>query len=105
MMPFGPSAAASSAEILNWTISEYTWHSRTRRAMTWVYCEPKSRMTTRECVDSAILIADTGFFANDGVRASVRLIKRSLPGHSALQLDWHRRLLRGHVSLATRENH
>ena len=33
------------------TISEYTWHSRMRRAMTWVYCEPKSRMRIFECAD------------------------------------------------------
>src|ERR1022692_844150 len=26
-------------------MTEYTLHSRMRRAMTWVYCDPKSRMT------------------------------------------------------------
>jgi hypothetical protein len=35
------------------TISEYTWHSRIRRAMTCVYCEPKSRMRIFECVDES----------------------------------------------------
>src|SRR5205809_3081001 len=38
-----PSTSASGAS--NGTISEYTWHSRTRRAMSWAYCAPKS--TTR----------------------------------------------------------
>jgi hypothetical protein len=26
-------------------MTEYTLHSRMRRAMTWVYCDPKSKMT------------------------------------------------------------
>src|SRR5918992_4035188 len=28
------------------TISEYTWHSRTRRAISWAYCAPKSTTKT-----------------------------------------------------------
>src|SRR5947207_6662818 len=39
-------------------ISEYTWHSRTRRAMTWVYCEPKSRMRIFECLGGAAVFMD-----------------------------------------------
>ena len=46
--PFGRSAAIFAAGVSNGTICEYTWHSRMRRAMTCVYCEPKSRMTMRE---------------------------------------------------------
>ena len=44
-MPLGFIAAISAAGVLKWTMVEYTLHSRMRRAMTCVYCEPKSRMT------------------------------------------------------------
>ena len=43
-MPCAPIRASSAAGVSYFTICEYTWHSRTRRAMTCVYCEPKSRM-------------------------------------------------------------
>ena len=43
-----PSAMISLALVVWGTISEKTRHSRTRRAITWVYWEPKSRMTTLE---------------------------------------------------------
>ena len=48
--PFGCIAAISAAGVSKRMISEYTWHSRIRRAMTCVYCEPKSRMRIFECV-------------------------------------------------------
>src|SRR3984957_11033237 len=45
MMALGCLASISLTGIVDGTISEYTWHSRTRRAMSWAYCAPKS--TTR----------------------------------------------------------
>jgi hypothetical protein len=45
--------AISEAGVSKRTISEYTWHSRMRLAITCVYCEPKSRMRIRECADGA----------------------------------------------------
>src|SRR3990170_1841641 len=45
MTPAGLRARISSAVIVWGTISEYTWASRTRRAISWAYCAPKS--TTR----------------------------------------------------------
>ena len=44
MMPLGFSAAISAAGVLKCRMVEYTLHSRMRRAMTCVYCEPKSKM-------------------------------------------------------------
>jgi len=40
MMPLGLSASRASAEASQGSISQYTWHSRTRRVMSWLYCEP-----------------------------------------------------------------
>src|ERR1035437_3491321 len=45
MIPLGASAAISTAGVSWHRMTEYTLHSRMRRAITWVYCEPKSRMT------------------------------------------------------------
>src|SRR5450432_225726 len=86
MMPFGLSALIVAAEISWRTICEYTWHSRTRRAMTCVYCDPKSRMTTRETEPAAMLVADAGLFADDGIFRAIRLDERALAGDAALQL-------------------
>src|SRR5215470_8159763 len=43
MIPTGSFSRSFSGEVLNGTISEYTDNSRRRRAMSCVYCEPKSR--------------------------------------------------------------
>src|ERR1700733_4738988 len=45
MIALGRLASISAAGIVDGTISEYTWHSRTRRAISCAYCAPKS--TTR----------------------------------------------------------
>ena len=45
MIAVGLLASISAAGMVEGTISEYTWHSRTRRAMSWAYWAPKS--TTR----------------------------------------------------------
>ena len=37
------------------TISQYTCCSRTRRAMSWAYCEPKSRTSTRSAARMLLL--------------------------------------------------
>src|SRR6478735_5960339 len=52
MTPLGLSAAISAAGISNGTMTEYTLHSRMRRAMTCVYCEPKSRMTICSVIEA-----------------------------------------------------
>src|SRR3954449_7694523 len=44
--PFGPRARTSSTPTWCGSSSENTPHSRTRRAMSWEYCPPKSRTTT-----------------------------------------------------------
>src|SRR5947207_13608025 len=45
MIAFGRLASISATGMVDGTISEYTWHSRTRRAISCAYCAPKS--TTR----------------------------------------------------------
>src|ERR1039457_4308088 len=45
MMPRGASAAISTAGVSWHRMTEYTLHSRMRRAITCVYCDPKSKMT------------------------------------------------------------
>src|ERR1017187_10943031 len=52
MMPLGASAAISTAGVSWHRMTEYTLHSRMRRAITWVYCEPKSKMTICSMIDS-----------------------------------------------------
>ncbi len=46
MTAFGFLASISAAGIVAGTICEHTWHSRTRRAMSWAYCAPKSTTST-----------------------------------------------------------
>src|SRR5262245_51105160 len=47
MIPRGANSRTRAAVISCRTISQYTCCSRTRRAMSWAYCEPKSRTSTR----------------------------------------------------------
>src|SRR3954447_12551401 len=49
MTALGLRARISSAVIVCGTISEYTLHSRTRRAMSCAYCAPKSTTRTVSC--------------------------------------------------------
>jgi len=44
MMPLAPKAAISAGSWSQAQISQYTPNSRMRRAMSWVYCAPKSRI-------------------------------------------------------------
>src|SRR4026207_1254680 len=44
-IPFGLSRAISFTGVSYFRMVQYTLHSRMRRAITWVYCEPKSKMT------------------------------------------------------------
>jgi hypothetical protein len=44
MMPWGLNFFISSREQLKGRISEYTLHSLTLRAISWVYWEPQSRI-------------------------------------------------------------
>src|SRR5215469_18590619 len=46
MTAAGLRARISAAGIVDGTISEYTWHSRTRRAISCAYCAPKSTTST-----------------------------------------------------------
>src|SRR5215469_5525152 len=46
MIAFGRLASISLTGIVDGTISEYTWHSRTRRAISCAYCAPKSTTNT-----------------------------------------------------------
>ncbi len=46
-MPFGAKASNSSRVRSNARISQYTPASRTRRAISWAYCAPKSSTRMR----------------------------------------------------------
>src|SRR5215472_7236072 len=46
MMAAGFFSAISASGVVAGMISEYTWHSRTRRAMSCAYCAPKSMTST-----------------------------------------------------------
>src|SRR3954453_8643881 len=54
MIAFGSRASMSATGIVCGTISEYTLASRTRRAMSWAYCAPKSTTRTRSCSVTAL---------------------------------------------------
>src|SRR5262249_32455895 len=92
MMPLGFAAPISAAGVSKRTISEYTWHSRIRRAMTCVYCEPKSRMRIFECVDLSAIFSALRMSLRDAMlsswitRRSLQGAKRSLAGHPAFKL-------------------
>src|SRR5215469_6970406 len=45
MMPAGWQLLISSRDAVQGRTTEKTFSSRIRRAISWVYCEPKSRMT------------------------------------------------------------
>ena len=67
-MPWGARARISSA-VMSWgTISEWTWASRTRRAMSWAYWAPKS--TTRTVSNSGPMegVVTTGLDLRAGRR-------------------------------------
>ena len=66
MIPFTvPSAMISLALVVWGTISEKTRHSRTRRAITWVYWEPKSRMTILEEASGFLTAVDGAGFLEE----------------------------------------
>ena len=54
----GAMALSSSMGVLYEWISQYTWHSRTRLAMSCLYCPPKSSTTTnsRGCADCFVVM-------------------------------------------------
>jgi acetolactate synthase-1/3 small subunit len=52
MMPRGASSRTRSAVIVVRTIWQKTCCSRTRRAISWAYCEPKSRITMRHVLSA-----------------------------------------------------
>src|SRR6266581_6320576 len=68
MRPAGSRRFSSSHGVVPGTSSQYTLASRTRRAMSWLYCEPKSRTRTvwrpcslfaagRACVAAAVSLS------------------------------------------------
>src|SRR5207244_1121994 len=76
-----------SAEVSKRTIFEYTCSSRMRRPMTWVYCEPKSRMRIFECFGGdSVFTPITDEFAGRRARWRDRLMgdqaDRLFPGRS-----------------------
>src|SRR5690606_32324649 len=52
MIAFGANARMVASSTVHGRISEYTPASRTRRAISWVYWEPKSRIRTRSVMAS-----------------------------------------------------
>src|SRR5258708_21028058 len=69
MRPAGCRSFSSSHGVVPGTSSQYTLASRTRRAMSWLYCEPKSSTSTvwRPCP----------FFASGRVSVAVAVLLRS----------------------------
>src|SRR6516225_228362 len=63
--PRGPKARTCAALMSQGWISQYTPSSRTRRAMSWVYCAPKSRMRMRCAWMSGCAAAAAGVSAAD----------------------------------------
>src|SRR5689334_17725811 len=59
MIPLGRKARSRSAERSGRWISQYTFSSRTRRAISWVYWLPKSRIRIRSAWMSMPLISAT----------------------------------------------
>ena len=53
-MPFGSSASTSLNGAVHGSTTENTLNSRMRRAISWVYCEPKSRITIVEVSTSTV---------------------------------------------------
>src|SRR5512143_4068345 len=62
----GRRASISASGRCHGTISEYTWHSRTRRAMSCAYCAPKSTTRTRSPVPASSVVPLRGSWAPDG---------------------------------------
>src|SRR5215207_6547036 len=54
MIALGRRAIISATGIVCGTISEYTFASRTRRAISCAYCAPKSTTSTRSCSAAAV---------------------------------------------------
>src|SRR5437016_8960973 len=80
MIPFGRSASRSASPVSYGRIRLYTCSSRTRRAINWLYCAPKSRTTIRSSTERGISGAVTsGAGADDRARsARVRVISAPL---------------------------
>src|SRR5688500_16523123 len=72
--PTGFLAAISSAVIVYGTISEYTCASRTRRAMSWAYCAPKSttRTVSKDSVTAQTRRRERVGHGGGGVERSLR---------------------------------
>src|SRR5882762_10255601 len=82
MIPLGFMAAISAAGVAKLTIIEYTLHSRTRRAITCVYWEPKSRMTICSVIEAANCEAKRKKFQaskKPPLRRTAAVLSRSAP--------------------------
>src|SRR5262245_31098924 len=75
MMPRAPKARTSSSLMSHGCISQYTPLSRTRRAMSCVYCAPKSRIRMRCAWMSAPGV---------GTAAEVRALRAAIPSRDAV---------------------
>src|SRR5262249_35441054 len=64
MIPLGLLAVISASGVSNGRISQYTRHSRTLRAINWVYCAPKSRITISSSV--GLIVIKSGQRAKQG---------------------------------------
>src|SRR5688572_2968950 len=89
MIPRGASSRIFASGTLNGWISEYTFCSRTRRAISCVYCPPKSRIRIRSrlLLDTTLLL-DTvvgRLFGDDDV-VNVRLAQAHGGGADELRL-------------------
>src|SRR5438552_4143778 len=58
MMPRGSSARTRSTDTSCRAIWQKTFCSRTRRAMSWPYCEPKSRIRMRSVAGKGVISFD-----------------------------------------------
>src|SRR5260370_1328065 len=79
MIPFGRSASRSASRVSYGRIRLYTCSSRTRRAISWLYCAPKSRTTIRSSTERGISGAVTSGAGSDDRARSARVRVISAP--------------------------
>src|SRR5947208_16777558 len=94
MMPRGCNSRTRSAARSWRTIWQKTFCSRTRRAISWPYCEPKSKIRTRSLSGSGVMgvpCRSRSLFRVGGVLGE-QFLKRGFVGHFAAapeSLDLH----------------
>src|SRR4051812_932784 len=88
MIPFGFNSFTRSAGRSWRTTWQKTFCSRTRRAISWPYCEPKSRISTRSLSERGVMAAGCLLVREPGEQLLQRGLVLDLAGtHEALDVD------------------